>query len=63
MLDSIYHMTWRLPWILISAVKTSYFCHYVRKSCYGLDSPFEILEPRNVEYNEVFLLICDEDVL
>ena len=25
-------------------------------------SPFEISEPRNVEYNEVFFLICDENV-
>ena len=30
MLDSIYHMTLRLVSNLISAVKTLYFCHYVR---------------------------------
>ena len=30
MLDSIYHMTLRLLWNLISAVKTLQFCHYVR---------------------------------
>ena len=30
MLDSIYHMTLRLLWNIISAIKTSYFCHYVR---------------------------------
>ena len=30
LLDSIYHMTLRLLWNLISAVKTLYFCHYVR---------------------------------
>ena len=30
MLDSIYHMTLRLLSNLISAVKTLYFCHYVR---------------------------------
>ena len=30
MLDSIYHMTLRLLYNLISAVKTLFFCHYVR---------------------------------
>ena len=30
MLDSIYHMTLRLLWNLISAVKMLSFCHYVR---------------------------------
>ena len=30
MLDSIYHMTSILLLNLISAVKTLYFCHYVR---------------------------------
>ena len=30
MLDSIYHMTLRLLWNLISAVKALKFCHYVR---------------------------------
>ena len=30
MLDSIYHMTFRLLRNLISGVKTLYFCHYVR---------------------------------
>ena len=30
MLDSIYHMTLRLLWNLISAVKMLKFCHYVR---------------------------------
>ena len=30
MLDSIYHITLRLLWNLISAVKTLYFFHYVR---------------------------------
>ena len=28
--------------------------------CYN--SPLKFLEPRNVEYNEVFLLICVENV-
>ena len=30
MLDSIYHMTLKLLRNIISAVKTLYFCHYVR---------------------------------
>ena len=30
MLDSIYHMTLRLPSNLISGVKKIRFCHYVR---------------------------------
>ena len=30
MLDSIYHKTLRLLWNPISAVRTLYFCHYVR---------------------------------
>ena len=30
MLDSIYHMTLRFLWNPITAVKTLYFCHYVR---------------------------------
>ena len=30
MLDSIYHMTLRLLWNLISGVKKLRYCHYVR---------------------------------
>ena len=30
MIDSIYYMALRLLWNLISAIKTLYFCHYVR---------------------------------
>ena len=30
LLDSIYHMTFRLLLNIISSVKTLYFCHYVR---------------------------------
>ena len=30
MLDTIYHMTLRLLWNPISAVKALYFCNYVR---------------------------------
>ena len=48
MLDSIYHITLRLLFNLISVVKKLYFCHYVRKvvmdiitfptTCSGLSS-------------------------
>ena len=30
LLDSIYYMTLRFYWNLISAIKMLYFCHYVR---------------------------------
>ena len=36
MLDYIYHMTFRLLRTLISAVKTSYVCHYVRNVVMGV---------------------------
>ena len=30
MLDSIYHLTSRFLWNLISSIKTLWFCHFVR---------------------------------
>ena len=45
MLDSVYHLTLRLLWNLISAVKMLQFCHYVNNVVMDVKTSLKICKP------------------